>query len=264
MTHSKVLMLYLCKDQASFNHAKFLSAKKQEGIDKKIFIISARPIVADAPNIVVPTRKEWPLPVRIGFSINVALRIINDNYGTRLRDFDYIFKVDCDVALPKDYVLFLISRKAPVGGIGAALLISVPFFIKALKAKYPISHCDDGYIFALSVSKGIWPESYHAENLLVPPVIFDYKREFAYGVEYYKWGLSPVMLLMVLILSRFVGLRPHEKRSIKAHIHNIAGYMWAFLHRVEKYHFWRDYRRMRNRHFAEKVLKLVFYFAGMT
>ena len=264
MSSPKVLTLYLCKNQSDFSYLRFLSVMNQWGIKQRIFIVSAEPIRAEVPNIVVTTRKEWLLPVRVGFSVNVALRMIHEKNGISLRDFDYIFKVDSDLLLPRDYVYSLTSRRAIVGGVGAALLISVPFFMKATGGKYPINYCDDGYIFALSVSKGIWPVSYHAKKLLVPPVIFDYKREFAYGVEYYKWGLSPIMLLMVLIFSRFVGLRPHEKRSIKAHIHNIAGYMWAFLHRVEKYHFWRDYRRMRNRHFAEKVLKLVFYFAGMT
>jgi hypothetical protein len=259
MTSTKVLTLYLCKDKRYFREKNFLSVKNQEGVDQRVFIISAKPIKVDAPNIVVPTKSDWLLPIRVSFSINIALKIIELKYNVKLRDFDYIFKVDSDALLPSNYVKKLVSQPILVAGIGPALIISVPFFIKALSKKYPVTYCDDGFVTAKSIALGLWPRSLRSDSLIVPPVRFDSKKEFAYGIEYYKWGLSPLLLALVLMFSRVLRLRPHEKRSLRAHVANIAGYIWASLHGIEKYSFWQDYRRMRNRHFAESVLRALSY-----
>ncbi|TDA42123.1 MAG: hypothetical protein DSO07_00975 [Thermoproteota archaeon] len=257
---SKVLTFYLCKNKNQFREQNFLSVKNQEGIDQRIFIVSAESIEIGVPNIVVPTKSDWLLPIRVGFSVNVALKIIESKYKVKLTDFDYIFKVDSDVLLPKDYVRKLTSKSTFVAGVGPALIISVPFFVNILKKEYPVTYCDDGYIAAQSIALGLWPVSLSSDSLLIPPVVLDFKREFAYGIEYYRWGFSPMILAMMLVLSRFLKLKPHEKRSLKANVANMAGYFWAMFHRIKRYSFWKNYRKMRNRHFAEKALKFLLYF----
>jgi hypothetical protein len=228
----------------------------QEGVNQEVFAISAEPLgVEGLRNIVVPVKRDWPLPVRVSYSVNAALRILRIKHGIKLREFEYLFKVDSDAMLPRDYVVRLASTRAPVAGIGAALLISVPFFLTVLGGVYPMKHCDDGYVSAVSIAIGVWPPSH--EGLRLPPVGYDKPREFAYGVEYYRWGLSPLLLALMPFASRMLKLRPHERRRFEAHMVNIAGYVWAAVHRLSKYNFHRAYRKMRNRHFAENFLNVI-------
>jgi transposase len=70
-------------------------------------------------------------------------------------------------------------------------------------------------------------------------------------------GALPRLLALMPFASRVLRLRPHERRRFKAHIVNVAGYLWAALHRLDKYEFHADYRKMRNRHLAEKFLKIL-------
>jgi len=251
-----VLTLYMCKDRSHFKMKNFASVLGQEGIKQEVFIVSAEPLgIEGLRNVVVPVKRDWPLPLRVSYSVNAALRILRIKYGVELRGFDYLFKVDGDVLLPRDYVARLTSTRAPVAGVGAALLISVPFFLTALRGVYPVKHCDDGYVSAVSVAMGAWLLSH--EGLRLPPVGYDKPREFAYGVEYYRWGLSPLLLALMPLASRVLKLKPHERRRFKAHVVNAAGYLWAALHRLDKYNFHKQYRRMRNRHFAEKLFRSV-------
>ena len=248
-----VLTLYMCKDRSHFKVRNFASVVGQEGVRQEVFVVSAEPLgIEGLRNVVVPVKRDWPLPVRVSYSVNAALKLLRVKYGIELKGFDYLFKVDSDVLLPRDYVARLTSTRAPVAGVGAALLISVPFFLTALGGAYPVKHCDDGYVSAVSVAMGAWPPSH--EGLRLPPVGYDKPREFAYGVEYYRWGLSPVLLALIPFASRALRLKPHERRRFKAHVTNVAGYLWAAVHRLGKYGFHKHYRKMRNRHFAEKSL----------
>jgi hypothetical protein len=252
----RVLTLYMCRNRGHFKAENFASVVEQEGVEQEVFVVSAEPLgVEGLRNVVVPVKRSWPLPIRVSYSVNAALRILRLKHGVELRSFDYLFKVDSDVVLPRDYLARLTSTRAPVAGVGAALLISVPFFLAALGGAYPVKYCDDGYVGAKSVAMGAWPLSH--EGLRLPPVGYDKPREFAYGVEYYRWGLSPVFLALMPFASRVLRLRPHERRRFKAHIVNVAGYLWAALHRLDKYEFHVDYRKMRNRHLAEKFLKIL-------
>jgi hypothetical protein len=253
----RVLTLYMCRDQSHFRARNFASVVGQEEVEQEVFAVSAEPLsVEGVRNVVVPVKRSWPLPIRVSYSVNAALRILRLKHGVELRNFDYLFKVDSDVVLPRDYLARLTSTRAPVAGVGAALLISVPFFLVVLGGSYPVKYCDDGYVGARSVAVGVWPPSH--EGLHSPPVGYDKPREFAYGVEYYRWGFSPVLLALMPFASSVLRLRPHERRRFEAHVVNAAGYLWAALHRLSRYEFYADYRRMRNRHLAEKFLKIVF------
>jgi hypothetical protein len=252
----RILTLYLCKNQQHFNLHNFNSVKNQSNISQEIVIVSAEPVTVEGiRNIVVPVKKDWPLPVKVGYSVNTAIRRLQLEAGFSLLDYDYIFKVDSDVKLPSDYIENLTLRKPPVAGIGAALLISVPFFLVKLKGTYPMNYCDDGYIAAMSISLGAWPPQYSGyKRTIAPPVRFEKERELAYGMEYYRWGLSPLIMLLLPFAARLLRLAQHEKRGFKAHLINASGYILATLKRLNKYGFHSSYRRVRNRHFAEKVL----------
>lgn len=206
-------------------------------------------------NIVVPIPQNYPLPVRVGASVNAALKNIGD-----ISKYTHIFKVDGDVELPTDYLLNLLRKKAPVAGRGAALLISVNFFRKFLRSRYPISYCDDGYITALSTSLGYWPPEYDGEKPLKIPWNPETvaksitTRVYYYGREYYRWGM-PLQVLTIISLLPVVKELKHPKRSLTRliiFIYSIAGYLSALINNQVKYPWWRNYASKRSYHLAAK------------
>ena len=254
----RILTIYMCKNRRVFHPENYASVVHQKGVEQDIYVVSTEPLMTEGVrDIVVPVKEEWPLPIRVGYSINTALGVLN-RAGKKLDRYSYLFTVDNDVLLPSDYLKTLIAKGSPIAGVGPALLISTLFFLTKLNGKYPLKHCDDGYVAALSVSIGAWPPAYDGKGrLILPPIRYIHAREFAYGVEYYKWGLPTQLLILIPVASRLLKLMPHEKRSFGANLTNIAGYLWAALHRVKKYSFHEKYGRMRSRHFAEKSLRVL-------
>lgn len=215
--------------------------RKQVGVVQDIYVVSAQPVPVEN-NIVVPVPQSFPLPVRIGVSINNALRRIG------IEGYTHIFKVDSDAELPPDYLAGLLSAGKPIAGRGVALLISTEFFRKFLKSKYPVSYCDDGYIAAVSIAYGWWPPEYmgHFEF----PVIHQPMREYTYGREYYKWGLP--LPLFILISPKLLATK---RRDIRSLVCNLSGYLSAALAREARYEWWRRYAYFRTKHFVEKALR---------
>jgi hypothetical protein len=244
-----ILTLYFTKDESSFNPYSLRSVINQEGVIQEIYVVSASPIDLgkygfNIPDIVVPTKQSWPVPVRVGFSFNVALKLINKN----LNNYDYIFKVDGDVILPKDYLKNIINSKPLIAGYGPSMLISTKFFMVILRNKYPINYCDDGYIIAVAIAKGIWPQT-DIKDMKIPQVVTISSREYIYGVEYYKWGMSLPFLLIHPITRIYLKLtrkiKEVQKKSFSAYLWNIVGYLHAALNRERRYYFHREYSRMR-------------------
>lgn len=257
---SRVLTLYFTRDETTFNYESLRSVMDQINVDQSIYLVSARPIRLErygirVPNIVVRTKQSWPVPIKIGFSFNVALLKISEN----IEQYDYIFKVDGDAVLPRDYLYNLISQRPHVAGIGPALLISFVFFKKLMKNKYPINYCDDGYIFALAISNGIWPLRYKGiGDIKIPPIVTLADREYIYGMEYYKWGL-PLILLIILPLTRIYlratgRMKPYQQKSLKAFLYNIVGYIHALIHGEKKYGFHCKYGKMRIIHLYRELM----------
>ncbi|MEM4530236.1 MAG: hypothetical protein QXL14_01175 [Candidatus Aenigmatarchaeota archaeon] len=252
---SKILTLYFTKDKSTFNPNNFERIVNQIGVEQEIYIVSREPInFKEFKNIVVHTNQDWPVPLRIGYSFNIAIKRIDKN----ITEFKYIFKVDDDVILPENYLLELVKSKPIVAGIGPALLISIPFYLNILNGKYPINYCDDGYISALAISKGIWPELYNG-NIIIPSVITLKEREYIYGVEYYKWGLHPLLFIILfttrvyLIISKKMKL--FQKKSFKAFLYNFVGYLHAYLNNYKKYNFHKEYTKMRILHLINSFFK---------
>jgi hypothetical protein len=244
-----ILTFYFTKDESTFNPRSLKSVVGQGGVAQKIYIVSASPINLKKygfglQNIVVPTRQSWPVPVRVGFSFNVALRLSGEN----LVYYDYLFKVDGDAVLPSDYLSTLLSLKPLVAGYGPAMLISSKFFRAVLGGVYPINYCDDGFIIAAAIARGIWPVLHH-KDIDVPDAPTLPQREYIYGEEYYKWGM-PLPLILIHSLSRIYlrasgKMKKTQRKELKAYLWNMAGYIHAFLNKEKRYRFHRDYGKMR-------------------
>jgi len=250
----RVLTLYLTRDKKSFIKDNYESVRNQRGVTQDIFVISSEPLDTER-NIVIPVPKSLLTPVRVSLSLNIALKQLRKI----IRNYSHIFKVDGDVRLPDDYLVNLVRKKTPVAGIGAALLISVPFFFSKLLGEYPISYCDDGYISALSISMGYWPPQYDGSGKLkLPPIAYFSDREYQYGREYYKWGMPLPLLLVISILKIVKGrhLKEFEKRDLRAPLFNVAGYLSGMMER-KRYYWWRKYRDYRAYHFSKKFVLLI-------
>jgi hypothetical protein len=251
----RVLTLYLVRGRKDFDAKRFLSVVRQRCVEQDVFIVSAEPIPGFRNNIVVRVPGEWPVPVRVAYSINKALIELRRR-GLRLEDYDYLFKVDGDVVLPEDYVAKLVERRPPVAGKGVAMLISTKFFRAGLRGRYPISHCDDSYILSRAVALGYWPREYTGpRGLVIESIKFFRDREYAYGAEYYKWGMPFTLLLLMSIINVVRYHASGKGKPLLAWVWNIAGYLWAALRRLEKYEWSRDFARYRASFFVRKGLR---------
>ncbi|MEM0345921.1 MAG: hypothetical protein QW189_08395 [Thermofilaceae archaeon] len=242
-TGARILTLFLTRDASTFVRENYERVRKQIGVVQDVYVVSASPVPVEN-NIVVPVPQSFPLPIRIGVSINKALERI----GTR--GYTHIFKVDSDVKLPPDYLANLLSKGKPVAGRGGALLISMGFLRKILGGKYPVNYCDDGYVAAVSVAHGWWPPEYDGESHPLYPVIHQHLREYAYGYEYYKWGLP--LSLFILIAPVLLATGQRDLRSLMC---NIAGYLSALLRGEKRYPWWRSYAHYRVKHFVQRAAR---------
>ena len=253
-----ILTLYFTKDESTFNPQSLENVLKQVGVEQKIYVVSASPIDLkrygfNVGNIVVPTKSSWPVPVRVGFSFNAALRLIKED----ISKYNYLFKVDGDVILPSDYLASLLKLKPLVAGYGPAMLISTKFFRAVLKGVYPMNYCDDGYILAAAISIGTWP-ILHVKDIEVPEAVALPQREYIYGVEYYKWGM-PLPLLVLHPLTRVYlkaagRMKKTQKKTLSSYLWNIVGYVHATINKEERYWFHKKYGRMRMLHLYHSLL----------
>ena len=257
---SKILTFYITKDSSTFNEKNYKSVKLQRRVIQDIFVVSAEPIPVDN-NIVVTPPRNMPVPIRVGYSINKALFYLRRK-GLRLSDYNFLFKIDGDVILSPSFLSSLARKGTLVAGKGAAMVISSLFYRVVLNGLYPINHCDDGFIMARAVSLGVWPVEYRNEKpLLFIPVQLHFKdREFAYGVEYYKWGMSFQLLLLWMtmkIIGRmmYIGRRynPYTKK-VSDWVSNLAGYTYAVIKKASKYMWSDDYKKYMGYYLVRKII----------
>ncbi|MEM0119224.1 MAG: hypothetical protein QXJ38_02420 [Thermofilaceae archaeon] len=237
--------MFLTRDTSTFVRENYERVRKQVGVVQDVYVVSASPVPVEN-NIVVPVPQSFPLPVRVGVSINKAL----ERVGTQ--GYTHIFKVDSDAKLPLDYLVNLLSKCKPVAGRGVALLISIKFFHEFLKGKYPVNYCDDGYIAAVSIAHGWWPPEYDGGSFPLFPVIHQRQREYAYGCEYYKWGLPlPLFIFMTPVLL------VTKQRDLRSVVYNLAGYLSALLRREKRYPWWRSYSYHRTKHIVSSIVQIL-------
>jgi len=246
----KILTLFLTRDASTFDYNNYLRVLNQEGIDQDVYVVSAKPVpIKD--NIVVEVPQHLPVPIRIGLTMNIVLKKFD------LSKYSHIFKVDGDISLPLDYCKNLLEKHVPVAGRGQALLISTEFFIKVMKGKYPINYCDDGYISALSIALGHWPPEYSGKDPIIMSNIKQslkeqLPRELGYGYELYKYGFPFAFFIVYSLLLLVVG-----RKTFRSIIYNIAGYIYAHLHRINRYEWWQNYAYFRVRHTIMRAFQIL-------
>jgi len=254
--------MYFTKDESTFNPRSLKSVLSQVGVEQKIYVVSASPIDLrrhgfNLENIVVPTKSSWPVPVRVGFSFNVALKLSREDISR----YNYLFKVDGDAILPRDYLASILELKPLVAGYGPAMLISTKFFRAVLRGVYPINYCDDGYVLATAISIGAWPVL-SVKEIDIAEAGMSPQREYIYGVEYFKWGM-PIPLLLIHPLTRLYlraagEMKKTQKKPISSYLWNIVGYIHAAINKEKRYWFHKKYGRMRILHLYQSLISRVY------
>jgi hypothetical protein len=82
----------------------------------------------------------------------MALRLTGEDVSR----YEYLFKVNGDVVLPRDYLKSIISLNPLLAGYGQAMLISTKFFRVVLNGVYPTNYCDNSYIMAMAIAIAIF------------------------------------------------------------------------------------------------------------
>jgi hypothetical protein len=242
----RILTLYLAKDFV--NQECYESILKQESVDQDLVVVSAKKIDV-ASNFVAEVPREYPLPVRVGLSINRALAV-----HWNMRKYDYLFKVDNDVALPSDYLLDLVSRKRAIIGPGCAMLIEARFFERHFGSRWALSYCDDMYMKAYAFAKGFTEQIWEKD---LKPMSAEYNppnsREYEYGKEFYKFG-DPFWLMCLRLLAsiRNTFKRRKDRISITGSIYAIAGYVSELGTR--KYEWHENYTKKLTRTYHHRLL----------
>jgi hypothetical protein len=239
----RILTLFLTRDASTFIPENYKCVLEQD-----VYVISAEPIPIENNIVVKPPQA--PVPVRIGVTVNVALKKIN------IEKYTHIFKVDGDNLLPRDYLKNLLLKDAPVAGIGCAMLIKMDFFLKVMHGKYPVNYCDDGYIFALSMSLGFPAPIYSgAEKVFSPWSQFCISKErtIGYGGEYWKWGLGWVPHIFCFASLLLYYAKRGSVNGLRIWIWETVGRIRALVEREEKYFFSERYSRIKNNLAARKL-----------
>jgi hypothetical protein len=218
-TMFRILTLYLAKDYV--NEKCYNSILRQKDVEQDILVVSAKKI--DVPNnFLVEVPQDYPLPIRVGMSINRALVAYWNP-----KKYDYFFKVDNDVLIAPDYLLNLISKKRPIIGPGCAMLIESHFFEKYFGGRWAISYCDDmymkAYAFAMGFIKDIWERDIKLIDYEYNPSSL---RGYIYGEEHYRFG-APfwfMCLRMIASAKNFLLRRP-DRIPVAASVYALAGYL---------------------------------------
>jgi len=242
----RILTLYLAKN--SINKECYDTIIRQKRVKQTIVVVSAKKL--DVPNnFVVEIPLKYPLPVRVGWSINRALEVYWD-----WRKYNYFFKIDNDVSIPPDYLIDLIKRKTPIIGPGCAMLIEASFFEKCFKSKWAVSYCDDLYMKAKAFAMG-FIEKLWETNL--KPITFEYKpsyyRAYIYGKEYYKFG-DPFWFMWLSLAASIKNSLLHvpQRIPITNSIYSIGGYISEIG--AKKYPWHKSYARNLTKLYLQKLL----------
>lgn len=243
-----VLTVYMAKDV--INEKCYNSVLRQEGVKQDIIVISAKKIEV-ANNFVADVPQEYPLPIRVGLSINRALPVYWDK-----KKYDYFFKVDNDVLLPPDYLLDLISKNKPIIGPGNAMLIEAGFFKNQFGSRWAITYSDDEYMkacaFAMGFIEQLWEKDLNLDSVYRPSL----SREYMYGKEYYKFGIPLWFMLVRLIASiKNYFKRRTDRIPITMSIYSIGGYISALATKKYQWHntFSKRWTMMHLRRFVSKL-----------
>jgi len=154
--------------------------------------------------------------VRVGKAINVALE------GEELTKYDYLLKLDCDVALHPRCLERCVKLNADLVGLGPFMMIKIEPFMKLLSGRWPETFADDSYIKLLFLAKGLRVEP-------MPPCVSmirkggvhgSWKYYFYRGIDDYRTGFNPLFTMYVVV-------RLIVKRRTPLPIFTLLGYFFC-------------------------------------
>jgi hypothetical protein len=191
--------------------------------------------------MVVLLTKKSKMPTlieRIVDAENLGLRHVN------LKEFDYLFKLDADTILGRDFLKNNLSDNPDAVGPGPALLVKVSEFMEVLDGKF--RHIDDCYVMDKFRMEGKnyhrWSEepkftghhfSASGESLDVPYLV-------GLGRMYYRLGHMPMQVFHSVFWEV-----PYSIRNI----FTVGGYLMSFILRPKKldtYNFMKKYQTKTN------------------
>jgi hypothetical protein len=128
----------------------------------------------------------------VGKAINHELNNID------LHKYDFLLKVDADVAMPLNYLEKCLKLEADLVGLGPFMLVKMEPFLKLLGGRWPEIPTDDAYVMMCFKAAGLrispWPEG----------LVLKRKAEGSWRYYYYrriydlKIGFDPINELFQL------------------------------------------------------------------
>lgn len=244
-----ILTFYITKD--IIDKECYGSVLRQEGVRQDVIVISAKK-VGVGNNFVVEVPQEYPLPIRVGLSINRALPIYWDE-----KKYDFFFKVDGDVLLPPNYLLNQISKSKPIIGPGNAMLIEAKFFKSHFKNRWALTYADDEYMkayaFAMGFIEEVWEKDLSIDSAAYRPSI---SREYMYGKEYYKYGTPFWFMCLRIMASVKNRIKQLPTRiPVSMSIYTISGYLSALG--TKKYEWHNNFAKRWTRLYLKRIISKV-------
>ena len=193
--------------------------------------------------VVKPPSKLQSVGERVGFSITVLLKYLEKI--DKLKDYDYMLKLDDDVVLPKDFIKKNLKYKYIIMGYGPAMIINMRYYTRIFNAAWPISVADD--VIVEYTLDSIWKSrskvwEYIQEPIILRPIRPSVKRSFKAGYEFYRMGFTTPYMLLYLMkhVLKTARLRINLRLKIGIlcrFIVQLLGYISALLTSTDKYKF---------------------------
>lgn len=161
-------------------------------------------------------------PAKISSILNDMLEDI------KLKNYDYLLRVDTDTVLPENFVEENLKMGLDVLGWGCAQLVKIEPFLKIMNGKFHPDH-DDGYIHVKMRQLGL--KSSQEEYAVKPICIREPGRHhgtpwyFSQGVLDYRYGFDPAGTLYNALVVFGLPYAPFV----------IYGYVYAAVHRVARF-----------------------------
>ena len=123
--------------------------------------------------------------VRVGKAINHVLSNID------LGKYDFLLKIDADVAIPLDFIERCLRLEADLVGLGSFMLVRTKPFIRLLGGRWPEVPADDAYVMmcfrAAGLKTALWPKGV----ILKRKSGGNWKYYYYRGICDFKIGLDP-------------------------------------------------------------------------
>jgi len=162
-----------------------------------------------------------PVGKRVAIALNFVLSKV------RLKDYDYLLRVDADTLLPKRFIEDNLKVDVDyVGKAGYAMLIKMESFTKFFNGRFVEVGAEDSYfgLKLLSQGRSVKPWTLPPKLKRKSGVAHSWRYYFVRGKEMYKLGYEPIHVFEVIRL---------DPRNVFA----VLGYFIGMLKRISRYDF---------------------------